>query len=75
MILYGRNAAMNRSVTNDVTNDITNCVTNDVTHDVTNDVTHDVTNDGILTPVQSMAKLIEMDLEKKTRKKKKIRSR
>ena len=63
MISEQRKTATNKSVTNNITNDLTN------------DVTYDVTVDSKLTPVQSMAKLIEMDLEKKRRKRKKIRSR
>jgi hypothetical protein len=46
-----------------------------VIDDVTQNVTDDVTDGRKLTPVQSMAKLIEMDLEKKNGKRRKVRSR
>ncbi len=45
------------------------------TQKVTQNVTDDVTDGRKLTPVQSMAKLIEMDLEKKNGNRRKVRSR
>ncbi len=50
-------------------------VTQNVIDDVTQNVTDYVTDGRKLTPVQSMAKLIEMDLEKKNGKRRKVRSR